>query len=410
MVVLLALALGPYAAPIDAIRPLSLSAALLRLGVVAAVIAPLCLVVRRSVAKDRLLALTVAATLLAAAVASSVFEGERGPLARGVWYVAPFAWGAVGAVLARARGRERGLVLPLGVTLVLGLASFAVARGRLGSREQLWKETLVADPGNEAASIAIAATLRGQGDRRAAYDALTSCNRVHPEACACGEEASSDAIDLGLYDQARGALEAPSRCPRTPRRIALTAEALVGTGAIDEGLRQADSALQADPEDRHAVYARAWGTMLKGGDLREARALAEHAVRLGRGPCANLLLGLIEFKLGDVDAAAPLFEAALRDDPTSVQAVYDNALVAQHRNRYHDAREGYLHALRIDPTFADARYNLVGLTLNAGAVAEAQHHLDELVARHPTDPRLPALRAALARASAPAPPPPGVMP
>ncbi len=97
----------------------------------------------------------------------------------------------------------------------------------------------------------------------------------------------------------------------------------------------------------------------------------------------------------DLARADAILSDVLERNPENVAATYDLALIADRRGRYHDAREGYLAALRLDRDHADARYNLALLTYRAGALPEARHHADELEAIAPNDPRLPALRDAL---------------
>jgi tetratricopeptide (TPR) repeat protein len=279
------------------------------------------------------------------------------------------------------------------VVAVSCLASFAAARGRIGSRDRLWDRALEVDAGNESAATSVADRLRAGGDARGAYAVLAACAKARGS-CRCAEAAASDAIDVGLYPDARALVDAADGCPRTPHRVGLIAESLIGTNALDEGLRQAEVALARDASDAHAAYARAWGSMLK-GDAADARRFAEQAVALKRGLPAHLLLGLILMQADDLDAAVPQFDAALELDPLSAAATYDLALVAHRRGDYRAAREGYLKTLRLDPKLVDARYNLIVLTRASGATSEAQHHLDELVAAFPQDRRIPALRAEL---------------
>jgi Flp pilus assembly protein TadD len=75
--------------------------------------------------------------------------------------------------------------------------------------------------------------------------------------------------------------------------------------------------------------------------------------------------------------------------------VLETAETAQRQGRFHDAREGYLNALALDPTLADARYNLAILTHSAGANEEASHDLAELEKIAPGDPRIAQLKALL---------------
>ena len=93
------------------------------------------------------------------------------------------------------------------------------------------------------------------------------------------------------------------------------------------------------------------------------------------------------------------FQSVLAKNPMSVQATYDRALIADRQSRYHDAREGYLRTLQLEPKMADARYNLVLMTHAHGATMEAKHHLDVFAASYPGDARVTQLRQALATPS-----------
>jgi tetratricopeptide (TPR) repeat protein len=399
VVVLLALAVAPYAAPVDAVASTHTATAAAHLVGFVAIAVALGLAVRASWATSKPLAWAVAATMVFAVVASLVFDGDRGPLARGTWLVAPLAWASI-ALFTREAFLPRARRLAVIAVAAVAMLSLAIGAARLGSRDALWKQAFAADPSNESAALAVADSLRGRGDLDSAYDTESGCVRARPDSCRCEEAADADAIDLGKYVYARASLERASSCPRTPRQVGMMAEALIGTNAIREGIRQAEIALSSNPTEPHAAYARAWGTMLKGYPA-DAKGFAEQAVALQRGLPAHLLLGLIEYQLADFDKAAVQFQAALNDDPNSVQANYDTALLAQRRNNYHDAREGYLKTIRLDPTFADAQYNLILLTFNAGVLAEAQHRFEEMATQCPTDRRLASLRAMLARASPP---------
>jgi tetratricopeptide (TPR) repeat protein len=280
------------------------------------------------------------------------------------------------------------------LVIALGMGSLFAGRTKISPREALWRGALAIDPGSAPAALAVAASDNTRNERAAALDVLTACVHLHPDSCACAEGAAGQAIDGGRYPDARRLLDGSDSCARTARRIALNAEALIGTSALDDGEREAERAIEHDSGDPHAVYARAWATSLRGRPL-DARADAERAVALGRGIPAELLLGTILFGAGDLPAAKAQFERVLAEDPTSPQATYDCALVADRQLRYHDAREGYLRALQLDPKNADARYNLVILTHANGATLEAKHHLDVFEASYPGDPRIPQLRGAL---------------
>ena len=134
-------------------------------------------------------------------------------------------------------------------------------------------------------------------------------------------------------------------------------------------------AIERDQNEAHAVYARAWATTLRGRPL-DARGDAERAVQLGRGEPAELLLGMILYGAGDLAARRRAVPARARAGTRRACRRRTTApIIADKQSRYHDAREGYLRALQLDPKLADARYNLVLMTHAHGATLEAKHHL-----------------------------------
>ena len=400
VVVLLGLALAPWGEPVEATGAPSLGVLLVRLALFLAVVGAAIVGLRRAAGRYPGVAALGALTLVAAPIVSAACRGAEGPLGRGVWAMAPLAWATAAAVVAgpivdrlgvEGKGRGRIGAIAGAVVLLLGGASLLAARGKIGSREALWTGALAVDPGNEDAAVAVAAMDRAKHDRSGASRVLSECARVRPESCGCAEGGAAEAIDAGRYLDARQLLEASDVCARTPRRTALRAEALVGTDSLEEGLHEAERTLEKTPDEPHAVYARAWGTVLKGRPL-DARADAERAVALGRGVPAELLLGMLLYQVGDLAGADAQFQRVLAEDPQSAAATYDHALVADRQGRYHDAREGYLHAIQLDPKNADARYNLVVLTHGHGATLESQHHFEVFTATFPNDARIAALR------------------
>src|SRR5207245_2397132 len=98
-------------------------------------------------------------------------------------------------------------------------------------------------------------------------------------------------------------------------RAGTWAEALVGTNDTANGIAAADAVLAQTPNEPHALFARAWGMSMLNDP--NARAYAERAVQANRGLPAELLLGLILFRAGDLDGAKTRFDAALKRDPNN---------------------------------------------------------------------------------------------
>jgi tetratricopeptide (TPR) repeat protein len=401
-ILLVAEAIAPWGAPVEAIGAQSGLVACGRFALVLAIYAAATWGVRRASSRYPGVAALGALTLLAVPVGSAFCTGDRGPLARGVWVLSPLVWATLAAVIAGPALDASGAVVARrarfvlgGAVIAAGVGSLVAAQSRLASREALWRNALAVDPGNTAAAVAVAEFDDAHHRRTAGLEILSTCMRLHPDACVCAEGAASEAIDAGRYQDARHAMDVSDTCPRRARRIALSAEALIGTAALDDGEREAQRAVEHDANDPHAVYARAWAVTLRGRPL-DARADAERAVSLGRGIPAELLLGSILYGASDFAGADAQFQRVLAEDPASVQATYDHALIADRQLRYHDAREGYLRTLQLDPKNADARYNLVLLTHAHGATLEAKHHLEAFQSSYPGDPRAQQLATVVA--------------
>jgi len=348
----------------------------------------------------------VIATALAAAIGAALYEGDRGPLARAVFWMTPLVWATVGALVAwplldalGLTGGERSKnkkarAAAFVVVLAIAPALLYAARARIASRTTIWQAVLAADAGNEPAALFVATAKTRDGDRLGGHAVLLACARARPTACRCADREIEEALDLGRYDDAIATLDASPACEPAPREKGMRAEALSGQSRGADALALATDALKHDPKERHALLASARSLYLAGA-LGPAKTYAQDAVAEGRGAIANLLLGLVLFAENDLAGAAAQFSEVLAKDPLNVAATFDLALVAHKNNRNREAREGYLRTLTLDPKNADARYNLAILTHENGFDDESSHHLDELSRIAPADPRIAPLRRAL---------------
>ena len=209
------------------------------------------------------------------------------------------------------------------------------------------------------------------------------------EASACARAAVRASLDLDQPKRARELMDALGTGEAT--LLGMRAEALAREGKVSEAkaaLEKMGSRANTDP---FATYAAAHLAYLA-GKTDAAATQAERAASLGRGVPAHLLLTLLAFGGGDWSRARRATEAALALEPESIDAFYNRAVLDQHEGRYHATREGLLEVLRRAPDHGDARYNLALLTSEAGAEAEAQHHLKKLRALlGEEDPRVQAL-------------------
>jgi tetratricopeptide (TPR) repeat protein len=141
------------------------------------------------------------------------------------------------------------------------------------------------------------------------------------------------------------------------------------------------------------------------GRHEEARIAVEQAIAGGSGRDAKLLAAKLAILREDLDEATRLLEP-LASDGSDALVLYNLGLVAQKRGSYNKARSRYLAALKADPNYNPARFNLAVLTWEAGVKDEAQHHARKFIEAAPDDPNAARLQAMLAGV-APAPASPG---
>jgi tetratricopeptide (TPR) repeat protein len=129
---------------------------------------------------------------------------------------------------------------------------------------------------------------------------------------------------------------------------------------------------------RRAESAQDWfdrGLDLEGDDPRAARAAYRRALDLDPEMSdAYVNLGRLMHQLGDLENAAQLYRQAIERSDDAV-AHYDLALVLEDRQDFAGALDHYHHAVRLDPNFADAHFNLGRLLERAGRSEEALRHL-----------------------------------
>jgi tetratricopeptide (TPR) repeat protein len=242
-------------------------------------------------------------------------------------------------------------------------------------------------------------------DYQGAVAALDRCVTVTRGACPCVAERAQ--VRLHIPDADRATLDAAvsdardalAKCGPTAAARATLAVALaaVGDGAAAE--KEARDALKENDRSGPLHYALAVALDRQGRQV-DALKEASLAVDLLGGRDAELLLGALLIRGGDLDAAKRVLDP-LTADKSDAAVLYDRALIADRTNDYNAARQGYLAALHADHAYAIARYNLVLLTLRYGVLEEAKHHAKKFAEAFPDDARNAELQRKIAAASAP---------
>lgn len=341
---------------------------------------------------------SLAAALVILAVAASVvcaayFRDARAPLGRGVLFVALPLWTGLAAAvwatlhkrLAEQPASRRALAAV--ATFGVGLAQLAASAPWITSVERMWWVTLTRDGNSPRALDELVRTNHDVSALRAIVD---RCLTTNPKQCACLSKRSdlqrrSRNVDAALAD----ARLAVTTCPADVTAQVAHVVALVAKGEAPQAEQVARTAL-AQSTDPKLDYALA--VALEGqGRLPDAIAAARRAVERGAGRDAELLVAALAIISNDLDAATTTLNALVAASPNDAEARYNLALVADKKNEYNRAREGYLATLKADPTLVNARYNLALLTLRRGVIEEARHHARKFAEAAPGDPRIPEL-------------------
>jgi len=246
------------------------------------------------------------------------------------------------------------------------------------------------------------AGIRARNRTRALHAVEGACRHTD---CVCLKEAAGAGLDVDLGKEVLALLEHDKTCTDAALP-GMRAEALVRSGARDEGWKLAITVLSKAQRDPYAQCALALA-LYQQGNLAQAAAAAKEADGFGRGSGAEMVLGLVEYASGNFDAARAAFGSMLETEPDDAGAEYNLALVSQQQGRYGESRRFYLAVLRTNPKHKEARYNLAILAHSIGADAEAQHHLEKLRSIDANDPGVSKLEAALA--TPPAKPPTHVL-
>jgi len=111
---------------------------------------------------------------------------------------------------------------------------------------------------------------------------------------------------------------------------------------------------------------------------RLARALpfpsTKYSLEFGRN---NLSTGAVFFQRGYLDQAKVAFQTALRDDPTSAEALYGIGSVYLNQNKNAAAREMFERCVKLQPSYPDT---LPDAWNNLGVIATRENRVDDAIA------------------------------
>lgn len=325
-------------------------------------------------------------------------DGASAPLLRGYYVAAPFVWISLATTAAAAAGHFLGSswknkrVGAAVVVLAGGIFLFRSGHELVASPQAMWEAVLARDPADPRAFAALF-TNTTKLDRAELARAAQACLEKDKSACGCLVARADGSLSRG--DAPRALVDAKSAfaasCPLTTTVAgAELRDVLAFSAAKTSDVETAQRALEGAPDEPRPrlLLARAMVAQSK-GDPAVAESLARRALAVPGSTerDAKLLLASLLIGRSESGEARGLLVALTKADPHDADATYDLALVDDLAGNYNAAREGYLRALRDDPEYRSARYNLAVLTMRQGILPEARHHALKFVESWPDDPR-----------------------
>ena len=130
---------------------------------------------------------------------------------------------------------------------------------------------------------------------------------------------------------------------------------------FESARRDLDAALRLDPK-LPGVYTLAGTARDKTGDVKEAEAAFRESLKINPDDFdANLYLGAILYKRRDLDDAKPYLDRALRLNPSSSMARYEEAMFESTSGQYEAAAQDLEKLVKDDPTWLEPHVELASL-------------------------------------------------
>jgi tetratricopeptide (TPR) repeat protein len=130
---------------------------------------------------------------------------------------------------------------------------------------------------------------------------------------------------------------------------------------FESARRDLDEALRLDPK-LPGIYTRAGTARDKTGNVKEAESAFRESLKINPDDFdANLYLGAILYKRRDLDEAKPYLDRALRLNPSSSMARYEEAMFESTSEQYETAAQDLEKLIKDDPTWLEPHVELASL-------------------------------------------------
>jgi len=168
-------------------------------------------------------------------------------------------------------------------------------------------------------------------------------------------------IKVGKRRDGVARIEKVAKAGNSADAYLLAGSTLLDLNEFESARRDLDAALRLDPK-LPGVYTLAGTARDKTGNVKEAETAFRESLRINPDDFdANLYLGAILYKRRDLDEAKPYLDRALRLNPSSSMARYEEAMFESTSGQYEAAAQDLEKLVKDDPTWLEPHVELASL-------------------------------------------------
>jgi tetratricopeptide (TPR) repeat protein len=246
--------------------------------------------------------------------------------------------------------------------------------GALESAEELYRQSVAADPSFADGWVFLAIVQKARGDLNGAAESYRKALSLRPDYFEALNNLGNILVAQGTYEEAADFIRrALTIQPKHPLALNNLGACLRHLGQFDEAIGCYRQALQLKPNyaDAHNNLGDA---LSRQGNWAEAVSSYGEALRLRPDFAeAHNNLGVSLAKLGRTNEAVAEYREALRLNPNYAEAYLNLGNVQAAAKKTDEAIASYQHALRLNPRLAEAHYNI-------GVALAEQDKIEEAIA------------------------------
>lgn len=168
-------------------------------------------------------------------------------------------------------------------------------------------------------------------------------------------------IKVGKRRDGVARIEKVAKAGNSADAYLLAGSTFLDLNEFESARRDLDAALRLDPK-LPGIYTLAGTARDKTGNVKEAESAFRESLKINPDDFdANLYLGAILYKRRDLDEAKPYLDRALRLNPSSSMARYEEAMFESTSEQYEAAAQDLEKLIKDDPTWLEPHVELASL-------------------------------------------------